>query len=48
MDNSTKDANLWLAFLIANQDFWKPELDIHVGGGQTRRVPLTLVADVRE
>ena len=37
------DVDTCLAVLIAQQDSWKPEMKLWLGGGQTRTVPVTLI-----
>lgn len=44
MDRLHEDVNACLLFLIAHQNEWKPNIDIHIGGGQTRKQRLLLVA----
>lgn len=48
MDSLEKDVTACLRFLIAHQEEWEPNMDIHAGDGQTRRVPVTLIGDERE
>lgn len=43
-----KGPDACLAFLIEHQSEWGCEIDIHIGGGQTRKEPLTLIGVVSD